>query len=121
MVGRDFFQQPAVKTISPENLTRVYYSQPECDEITLEFDQEMSFEVETAGHLYLDGEKSQVTAGRVSGNLIILKLSEHSNAEKITYLEGKRWANSVPLLRGINGVAALTFCNMPILNPRKDQ
>ncbi len=121
LVGRDFFQQPAVKTISPANLTRVYYSQPERDEITLEFDQEMSFEVETAGHLYLDGEKAQVTAGRVSGNLIILKLSEHSNAERITYLEGKRWANSVPLLRGNNGIAALTFCNVPILNPRKDQ
>jgi hypothetical protein len=50
----------------------------------------------------------------VVGNVVALKLKEASAARKITYLKETDWSQD-RLLWGENGIAALTFCNVPIL------
>ena len=71
-----------------------------------------------ASQFYLDGEPGQVASGTVSGNMVTLKLTAASTATGITYLDSKSW-NPKNLLRGENGIAALTFCDVPIATRQK--
>jgi hypothetical protein len=66
----------------------------------------------------LDGEKDLVASGTVNGNVLTLKLKEASAATKITYLKEIKW-NQDTLLNGANGIAALTFCEVPISLPNR--
>lgn len=43
-----------------------------------------------------------------------LKLTAASTAHKLTYLDNKSWSQT-KLLREENGIAALTFCDVPIM------
>jgi hypothetical protein len=83
------------------------------DSITLEFDQPIVWDDKLADQFYLDGEKGKVATGNVDGPTLTLKLKERSSATKITYLKEIDW-NQDTLLLGLNGIAALTFCNVPI-------
>lgn len=49
----------------------------------------------------------------INGNTLTLTLKEPSTAEKISYLDGMNWSED-NLLQGANGIAALTFCDVPI-------
>ena len=62
---------------------------------------------------YLDGEAGKVASGRISGNLLTLKLTAPATAKTITYLTDRKW-DPKTLLYGKNGLAALTFCEVPI-------
>jgi hypothetical protein len=62
-----------------------------------------------------------VASGSVAANVVTLKLTAASAAQRLTYLDSKSWSQD-KLLRGENGLAALTFCEVPILPgkpPRK--
>ena len=50
--------------------------------------------------------------------MLTLKLKEPVQADKITYLDEMAWSQD-RLLMGKNGIAALTFCNVPISDERK--
>ena len=50
-----------------------------------------------------------------SGNGIVLQLKGPSTARTITYLKDVAWSQE-SLLVGANGMAALTFCEVPILS-----
>ena len=52
-----------------------------------------------------------------SGNVVTLKLASASSATKLTYLDSKSWSQS-SLLRGENGIAALTFCEVRLLTSK---
>ena len=80
----------------------------------LEFDQPVKWDNALVGQFYLDGKKGQVAAGTVSGKVITLKLTAASMAQRLTYLDSQSWSQD-NLLRGENGIAALTFCEVPIL------
>ena len=83
------------------------------DEITLEFDQPMAWYDALATQFYLDGEPGMVASGTVSGNVLKLKLTAPATAKTITYLVDKKW-DSKTLLYGQNGIAALTFFEVPL-------
>jgi hypothetical protein len=70
-----------------------------------------------ASQFYLNGEKGKVASGAATGNVITLKLTTAATAQTLTYLDSRAW-NENNLLYGENGIAALTFCEVPIL-PRK--
>jgi hypothetical protein len=89
-----------------------YYTSDRKDEIALEVDQPMAWTNASGSELYLDG-KREVVEGAVSGNLIKLKLASASAANTITYFVDGNWEPKT-LLYGQNGVAALTFCEVPI-------
>ena len=59
-------------------------------------------------------EAGRIDSGSVAGNLLTLKLKGESRATKVTYLDSRSWSEK-NLLMGGNGIAALTFWNVPIL------
>ncbi|MCX6925383.1 MAG: hypothetical protein NT154_19565, partial [Verrucomicrobia bacterium] len=95
-----------------------YYTSSTKDTIALEFDQPVEWTDSLAGQFYLDGVADKVAAGAVSGNLVTLKLKEVSTATKVAYLKEMNWSQE-KLLVGANGIAALTFCDVPIFAGRK--
>ena len=110
LIERDHYGVVPAASITPPNLRHASYS---AGAIALEFDQPVVWTDALAGQFYLDGEKGKVASGRVSGNVLTLTLKEASAAKKITYLKEIAW-NQDTLLLGANGLAALTFCEVPI-------
>jgi hypothetical protein len=115
LIERDFYGKLPAASIAPPNLVHVSYMAK--DTIALEFDQPVVWTDALAGQFYLDGEKDKVASGSVSGNVLTLKLKEASAAKTITYLKEVAWSQDT-LLNGANGIAALTFCEVPLLPGR---
>lgn len=106
--------KPAHESDAP-NLRKAWFSSSARDEITLDFGQPVLWKPEAAVSLYLDQSPARISSGSVNGNHLVLKLSAPAEAKTVTYLKGKDW-NGKPahLLRGANGIAALTFCDVGI-------
>jgi hypothetical protein len=117
LIERDFYGKAPATSITPPNLKASYYSNDAKNEVVLEFDQPVVWDASLAGQFYLDGEKDKIASGSAVGNVLTLKLKEASIAQKITYLKEIAW-NQDTLLKGENGIAALTFCAVPI-SPNK--
>ena len=113
LIERDNYGRVPTTSITPPNLKRAYYASDANDAIALEFDQPVVWADALAGQFYLDGEKERVASGSVSGNVVTLKLREAASAKKITYLKEMNWSQD-KLILGANGIAALTFCDVPI-------
>ena len=111
LIERDHYGKAATASITPPNLRKATSASK--DTITLEFDQPVVWADSLVSQFYLDGEKDKVASGSVAGNVLTLKLKEASAATKITYLKEAAW-NQDNLLNGANGIAALTFCNVPL-------
>jgi len=113
LVARDnygaIFEQP----INAADLRKASYTTGKKDEITLEFDQPVAWIDALAGQFYLDGEAGKIVSGAVSGNVLKLKLTAPATAKTITYLTDRHW-DPKTLLYGKNGIAALTFCEVPL-------
>ncbi len=117
VIERDHYGKVPAASVTAPNLSRAAYAGAAMDTITLEFDQPVVWNETLAGQFYLDGEKDKVASGSVTGNVLTLKLKEPSSATKITYLKEIAW-NQDKLLSGANGLAALTFCNVPFVPKR---
>lgn len=115
LIERDHYGKIPATSITPPNLRHAAYARAAKDTIALEFDQPVVWTETLAGQFYLDGEKGKITSGSVTGNVLTLKLTEAAKAQKITYLKEIAW-NQDTLLLGQNGLAALTFCEVPVLN-----
>jgi hypothetical protein len=111
IIERDHYGFKPTKPITAPNLRRATYTTK--DTIALEFDQPVVWADALAGQFYLDGEKDKVASGSITGNVLTLKLKESSAAQKITYLKETAWSQDT-LLNGANGIAALTFCEVPL-------
>ena len=118
LVERDNYGKEFEQSITPPDLKRAYYAGEQNDEIALVFDQPVIWMNSLTGQFYLDGQKGEVISGTVSGNVILLKLKGASTAEKITYLDSKSWSQN-DLLRGQNGIAALSFCEVPLAQSKE--
>ena len=114
LVERDNYGMVFDKPITPPDLKKAYYTSGRKDEIALEFDQRMVWNDSLASQFYLDGEKGRVASGAAAGNKITLKLAAAATAKTLTYLDSRAWSVDT-LLYGGNGIAALTFCDVPIL------
>ncbi len=117
LVERDFYGKKATASITAPNLKRVQFAGEKGDELVLEFDQPVKWDDKLAGEFYPDGAKGKVASGSVSGAVVTLKLKAPSQAKTLTYLDSATWSQD-RLLRGENGIAALTFCDVPI-QPKK--
>ena len=114
LIERDFYGKVPTTSITAPNLKKAYYTSAAKDAIALEFDQPVVWVDALASQFYLDGVADKVASGAVSGNAVTLRLKETSAAKKITYLKEMNWSQE-KLVIGANGIAALTFCNVPIL------
>jgi hypothetical protein len=113
LVERDNYGVTPAASITPPNLLRASFATADHDELTLEFDQPMRWDNTLANQFYLDGQPNLVAAGTANVNRLTLKLRGPSQASKITYLDSAHW-DPENLLYGANGIAALTFCDVPI-------
>jgi hypothetical protein len=59
------------------------------------------------------GTATGAVIGGVAGNVLTLKLKAPATAKTITYITDKKW-DPKTLLYGKNGIAALTFCEVPL-------
>ncbi len=112
LIERDHYGKKSGGPLTAPNLRTAKLAAP--DSVVLEFDQPVVWDDKLAGQFYLDGEKGKVASGSVAGTVLTLKLKEPSTATKITYLKEIEW-NQDTLLTGTNGLAALTFCEVPLL------
>jgi len=113
LMDRDNYGKVFDKSVTSPDLKKAYYTSDRKDEIALEFDQPMAWNNALPSQFYLDGAKGGIVAGAASGNAITLKLAATDTASSITYLVDRRWDPKY-LLYGQNGIAALTFCEVPI-------
>jgi len=114
LLERDLYGvQPATSITAPD-LRRASFTTASRDELALEFDQPVAWDAKLAGEFTLDGVKGQVASGAVRGNTLTLKLRAPSNAKTLTYLDSATWSQD-RLLLGANGLAALTFCEVPLV------
>ena len=117
LVERDFYGAKAPQSITPPNLMRAVFTNDFRDELALEFDQPVVWADPLLSQFYLDGQSKQVHSGSASGSRLVLKLKGPSKATKITYVDSASWSPD-NLLYGASGIAALTFCEVP-LGPTK--
>ena len=113
LIERDIYGKVPATSITAPNLKRAYYTSRTKLSIALEFDQPVVWQDSLTDQFYLDGFAEKGVTGAVSGNVVTLKLKETSAASKITYLKEMNWSQD-KLLIGANGIAALTFCDVPI-------
>ena len=99
--------------IAAADLKKVSCVGADRDVLVLEFDQPMAWNDAVADHIYLDRAKARIVSGTASGKSLTLKLAEGTAARRITYLDSRSWRQD-QLLLGANGIAALTFCDVPI-------
>ena len=114
LIERDHYGRVPTASITSPDLKRAYFAGDKRDEVVLEFDQPVRWDDALAGQFTLDGRKGQVASGSASGSALKLKLTGASTAGSITYLDSAAWSQKT-LLVGANGIAALTFCEVPIL------
>ena len=75
----------------------------------------MVWKDECKAWIELDRVKAPIASGKVVGNTITLQLSASADAKTIGYISGRAWdGRADKLLLGANGLAALTFCEVPI-------
>lgn len=111
LIARDHYGRKFPAPVTPPNLLRAGYKGGSTDEIELVFDQPVKWDNALAGQFYLDGQKGHVASGTVAGNTLTFKLTAPSKANRVTYLDSAAWSQKT-LLRGENGIAALTFCDV---------
>jgi len=110
LIERDFYGKTTNSALTSPNLISASFG-PARDRIELVFDQPVEWNDKLKREFYLDGIRAKIAAGSVSGNTLTLELTEPSSATKITYIKEIDWSQD-RLLKGTNGLAALTFCNV---------
>ena len=113
LIELDLYHRKINQPITPPNLKRALFANQERDELVLEFDQPIAWSDSLVSQFHLDGEPKPVASGSAIANKITLKLKGPAKSKTVTYLDSANW-NPDNLLYGKNGLAALTFCEVPI-------
>jgi hypothetical protein len=113
LIERDLYGAKSDTPVTPPNLLQVSFDNAARDTLRLEFDQPIIWLDAFSDQFYLDGEPGKVASGSIAGSVLTLKLKEPTTAKQITYLKETKW-NQDNILLGQNGLAALTFCEVPI-------
>jgi hypothetical protein len=114
LIERDNYGKTPAGPIAAANLRKACYTSAKQDAIALEFDQPVIWKESLISQFYLDGGEGKIASGAVSGNLLTLKLKSPYPAKTISYLLERKWSQN-NLLFGKNGIAALTFYQVPIV------
>jgi hypothetical protein len=104
-------------SITPPDLVRARFagaSGDGRDAVVLEFDQPVRWDAALAAQFRLDGADTEFVSSSADGATVTLRLTAPTAARTISYIDGDRWSQK-SILRGENGIAALTFCEVPIV------
>jgi Domain of unknown function (DUF2341)/Concanavalin A-like lectin/glucanases superfamily/Carbohydrate esterase, sialic acid-specific acetylesterase len=113
LIERDFYGKTPSGPVTAPNLKRAHFVNPTRDAIAMEFDQPVAWDNALIGQFYLDEKGGEVVSGDVAGNTVTLRLRGPTEAKRITYLHEMKWSQD-KLLKGRNGIAALSFCGVPV-------
>lgn len=113
VIERDHYQRKFPAPVTPPNLEQARFLDAEHRSIELEFDQPVVWRKDVAENLWLDGKRIGSADGISIAKRLILKLKAATSAATIGYVDGDSW-NPDHVLRGVNGLAALTFWEVPI-------
>ena len=113
LIDRDLHGLEPKKSITAPHLLRAAYPDSTHSQLVLEFDQPVRWDPALVRDFWLDGSKDRIASGRTDGNRLVLTLHQPSQAKTLTYLDSASW-DPERLLRGLNGIAALTFCEVPL-------
>lgn len=113
LLERDVYGRTFDKPVAAPDLQRAFFTGIGRDEIALEFDQPVAWNDALAKDFFLDGREQQVVSGATKGTVLTLRLAAPVDAKAITYLNDRKWGRKT-VLYGRNGIAALTFCEVPI-------
>lgn len=116
VLARDLYERNPPGPVTPPNLRRAWFGTAEKTKVVLEFDSPVTWSAPLARHFFLEDRAGQVVEGSVDGTRLTLSLKEPSSASRISYLDSASW-NPDQLLMGANGLAALTFFEVPIVEP----
>ena len=114
LVQRDHYGVRFSKSITPPNLLRLEFIDGKRDRIRMTFDQAVHWDDSLGSQFHLEGHPERIVSGVATGSTVVLRLSLPTQAKKLTYVDGASWSQD-RLLRGENGIAALSFCEVPIL------
>ena len=118
LVEQDVYGVNPTAKLSAPNLQRAYFTTPAKNEIALVFDQNMTWNVNAPILLFLANSagatSGTVSSGSAAGNTIKLQVSGTTSAVTINYLKGLFPWMQADILKGTNGIAALTFADVPI-------
>lgn len=126
LVRQDNYGFVPTNDITAPDLQQAYFTTTNRNEIALVFGQNVAWTNNAATNLfYLDyvspaapGMAGKVASGSASNNMIKLQLNGPSTNKTITYVVGGTWGSDQSrLIKGSNGIAALTFCAVPIADP----
>lgn len=118
LVEQDAYGLVPAQPVTAPNVRRAWYTTSARDEIALDFGQPVSWNPESVRNFHLDDAPAAIRSAVVQGDILTLALAAPSQAATITYLRGRDWdGKPVNLLRGANGIAALTFCDVPLAAP----
>ncbi len=117
LIQSEQYGEKFYRDIRPPNLQKATFS-ADRRELILRFDQHMAWQNALVSQFHLEGEPNQVESGAVYEGDIVLRLKSPSKATRVTYLDSKAWSPD-NLLYGKDGIAALTFCEVPIANAVK--
>jgi Concanavalin A-like lectin/glucanases superfamily/Domain of unknown function (DUF2341)/Carbohydrate esterase, sialic acid-specific acetylesterase len=113
LIERDNYGGKFTNSITAPNLRKAWWIGSGSDKIALEFDQPVVWKESLANQFYLDDKAGLIASGAVDGSMLVLQLKEPTAAQRITYLKEMNWSPD-QLILGKNGIAALTFCDIPV-------
>ncbi|MFM8577618.1 MAG: sialate O-acetylesterase, partial [Planctomycetaceae bacterium] len=118
LVEQDVYGVNSAAQLTAPNLRQAYFTTAAKNEIALVFDQNVAWNSGALKMLYLadavGAACGSVTSGAASGNTITLQVPDAATAASITYLKGLVDWQQADILSGTNGIAALTFADVPI-------
>jgi len=116
LVDQSCYGTESPEPVTAPDLISARYADANRNEIILTFGQPIEWDDATLSELRLDGEPGRIRSGRAADSTLRLAVDPSCAAETITYLVDRQW-HPDRVLRGSNGIAALTFHAVPILPP----
>lgn len=114
LVERDHFGRRPTGPVTAPNIVAARFPGGARDEVEMEFDQPMAWTPGLERDFWVgDRGGPRVVGGSVSGTRVTLKLEGPATRPVVSYLDGRTWKPG-RVLKGTNGIAALTFCDVPV-------
>jgi arylsulfatase A-like enzyme len=113
LLDQDLYGVRFGEPVTAPNLMRITLQGEHRDELRLEFDQAVVWDNRMADQFHPGLPDARVVSGAGIGSVVVLKLSGPTRSKTLSYVDGQSWSQS-HLLRGANGIAALSFCDVPI-------
>jgi hypothetical protein len=118
LVKQDNYGFVPTSAITAPDVKRAYFTTASRNQIALEFGQDMVWNTAATANFYLDRIPGRVISGSASGKVLKLQVTGATTNRTIGYVVDEFWGgSSANLIKGANGIAALTFYAVPIESP----